>query len=324
MARGGSLSLTAGSRWLCAFKGYAGPAETPGPAAYHTGLRDGEPAAHARRMPKFPRELTMNAAVDPGTQPYVLVSAREGVATVTMNRGERFNALSLPMIAALEAAIDALADDKDVRAIVLAANGRGFCAGHDLKEMRAHPDLAWQRELFGVCGRMMQKLTQLPQPVIARVHGIATAAGCQLVSMCDLAVAVDTAKFALPGVNVGVFCSTPAVGVARNIARKRVMEMLLTGEMVDAPTALAWGLVNRVVPEAGLDAAVKAFTDIIVARSPAVVALGKRAFYQQVDRELAGAYDSAGEAMACNLLEPDAAEGIDAFLAKRPPAWQPR
>jgi enoyl-CoA hydratase/carnithine racemase len=294
------------------------------PAAYHTGLRDRGTAVRARRRPNFPREFMMDGTAGAATQPYVLVDIREGVATVTLNRGERFNALSLPMIAALEAALDALAEDGGVRAVVLAAKGRGFCAGHDLKEMRAHPDLAWQRELFGACGRMMQKLTQLPQPVIARVHGIATAAGCQLVSMCDLAVAVDTARFALPGVNVGVFCSTPAVGVARNVARKRVMEMLLTGEMIDAPTALAWGLVNRVVPEPGLDAAVKAFTDIIGSRSPAVVALGKRAFYQQVDRGMAGAYETAGEAMACNLLEPDAAEGIDAFLGKRPPAWRPR
>ena len=266
----------------------------------------------------------MNAPVDAGRPPFVLTEVREGVATLTLNRGERFNALSLPMIDALESALDALGQDAGVRAIVIAAQGKGFCAGHDLKEMRAHPDLEWQRELFGHCGRMMQKLTQLPQPVIARVHGIATAAGCQLVSMCDLAVAADTARFALPGVNVGVFCSTPAVGVARNIARKRVMEMLLTGEMIDAPTALAWGLVNRVVPAALLDAAVKAFTDIIVARSPAVVALGKRAFYQQVDRGMPAAYESAGEAMACNLLEPDAAEGIDAFLGKRLPSWQPR
>lgn len=263
----------------------------------------------------------MNAPVEAGLQPFALVEERAGVATVTLNRGERFNALSLPMISALEAVLDKLADDANVRAVVIAANGRGFCAGHDLKEMRAHPDLAWQRELFDACGRMMQKLTELPQPVIARVHGIATAAGCQLVSMCDLAVAADTAMFALPGVNVGVFCSTPAVGVARNIARKRVMEMLLTGEMIDAPTALAWGLVNRVVPEAGLDAAVKEFTDVIVARSPAVVALGKRAFYRQIERGLAGAYETAGEAMACNLLEPDAAEGIDAFLGKRAPRW---
>ena len=255
----------------------------------------------------------MNAPAEAGLQPYVLTEIRDGVATLTLNRGERFNALSLPMIEALEAALDALGDDKSARAIVVAARGKGFCAGHDLKEMRAHPDVEWQRGLFDACGRMMQKLTQLPQPVIARVHGIATAAGCQLVSMCDLAVAADTAHFALPGVNVGVFCSTPAVGVARNIARKRVMEMLLTGEMIDAPTALSWGLVNRVVPAAALDAAIKAFTDVIVSRSAAVVALGKRTFYQQVDRGLAGAYETAGEAMACNLLDPDAAEGHRCF-----------
>jgi enoyl-CoA hydratase/carnithine racemase len=266
----------------------------------------------------------MNAPVEAALAPYVLVEAREGVATVTLNRGERFNALSLAMVTALETALDALAQDAAVRAVVLAANGRGFCAGHDLKEMRAHPDLAWQRELFSACGRMMQKLTALPQPVVARVHGIATAAGCQLVSMCDLAVAADTASFALPGVNVGVFCTTPAVGVGRNIARKRVMQMLLTGEMIDASTALAWGLVNRVVPASGLDAAVRAFTDVIVARSAVVVAQGKRAFYRQIDRGLADAYETAGEAMACNLLEPDAAEGIDAFLGKRPPVWPSR
>ena len=263
----------------------------------------------------------MNTGAEAGVQPFVLTDINDHVATVTLNRGERYNALSMPMIAALEAALDGLGQDIAVRAIVIAAQGRGFCAGHDLKELRAHPDLEWQRELFHACGRMMQKLTLLAQPVIARVHGIATAAGCQLVSMCDLAVASDTASFALPGVNVGVFCSTPAVGVARNLARKRVMEMLLTGEMIDAPTALAWGLVNRVVPLAGLDASVKAFTDVIVARSPVVVALGKRAFYRQVERGMAGAYETAGEAMACNLLEPDAAEGIDAFLGKRAPQW---
>jgi enoyl-CoA hydratase/carnithine racemase len=266
----------------------------------------------------------MNAPVEAALEAHVLVETREGVATVTLNRGDRFNALSLAMVTALETALDALAQDAAVRAVVLAANGKGFCAGHDLKEMRAHPDLAWQRELFGACGRMMQKLTTLPQPVVARVHGIATAAGCQLVSMCDLAVAADSASFALPGVNVGVFCTTPAVGVGRNIARKRVMEMLLTGEMIDASTALAWGLVNRVVPASGLDAAVRAFTDVIVARSPVVVAQGKGAFYRQIDRGMADAYETAGEAMACNLLEPDAAEGIDAFLGKRPPVWPSR
>jgi enoyl-CoA hydratase/carnithine racemase len=263
----------------------------------------------------------MNAAIDIVPEPLVLAEKREGVCTLTMNRGERFNPLSRDMIAALEIELDRLAADREARAVVLAANGRGFCAGHDLKELRAHPSAVWQRELFDGCSRMMLKLTQLPQPVIARVHGIATAAGCQLVSMCDLAVATDTARFALPGVNVGVFCSTPAVGVARNIARKRVMEMLLTGEMIDATTALAWGLVNRVVATADLDAAVAHFTGIIKAKSAGIVALGKRAFYQQIERGLPGAYELTGEVMACNLLDPDAAEGIDAFLAKRPPRW---
>ncbi|MBK9677286.1 MAG: enoyl-CoA hydratase [Betaproteobacteria bacterium] len=263
----------------------------------------------------------MHAAADAAQAPYVLTRTADGVATLTLNRGDRFNPLSRAMIAALDAALDAVAQDRSARVVVLAAEGRGFCAGHDLKEMRAHPDLAWQREMFAACSRMMCKLTELPQPVVARVHGIATAAGCQLVSMCDLAVAADGARFALPGVNVGVFCTTPAVGVARNIARKRVMEMLLTGETIDAPTALAWGLVNRVVPAAELDAAVARFADGIKAKSPTVVALGKRAFYRQLDRGLADAYGVAGEVMACNLLEADAAEGIDAFLGKRPPVW---
>jgi enoyl-CoA hydratase/carnithine racemase len=177
--------------------------------------------------------------------------------------------------------------------------------------------------MFDACSRMMLRLTELPQPVIARVHGIATAAGCQLVSMCDLAVAATDARFALPGVNVGVFCSTPAVGVARNVARKRVMEMLLTGEFVDAPTALAWGLVNRVVPVGDLDAAIARFADGIRAKSRDVVALGKRAFYRQIEQGQGDAYARCGEVMADNLLLPDAAEGIDAFLGRRTPNWGP-
>jgi enoyl-CoA hydratase/carnithine racemase len=212
-----------------------------------------------------------------------------------------------------------------VRAVVLAGLGRGFCAGHDLKEMRAHAnDKVWQRRLFDDCSRMMMTLTRLPQPAIARVHGIATAAGCQLVSMCDLAVAADIATFATPGVNIGVFCSTPAVGVARNVGRKRAMEMLLTGELIDAQTALAWGLVNRVVPPGELDAALKEFTDIILARSRAVIQVGKEAFYRQLDLNLQAAYALASETMACNMLLEDAGKGIDAFLAKRPADWQDR
>jgi enoyl-CoA hydratase/carnithine racemase len=257
--------------------------------------------------------------------PFVLRSAREGVLTLTLNRGDRFNPLSLEMIAALEAEVQSAAGDAGVRVVVLAAEGRGFCAGHDLKEMRAHAaDKRWQRGLFDSCGRMMLALTTLPQPVIARVHGLATAAGCQLVSMCDLAVAADTAAFALPGVNIGVFCSTPAVGVVRSIGRKRTMEMLLTGHTIDAQTALAWGLVNRVVPAGELDAEIRRFTDVIVARSGATISLGKRAFYDQIDRPLADAYARSSEVMVCNTLLEDAAEGMDAFLARRPPRWSGR
>ena len=265
--------------------------------------------------------------MDPSVQtvptPYVSKRADGGVVTLTLNRGERFNPLSTAMIAALESELDALATDETARAVVLAGAGRGFCAGHDLKEMRAHSeDKAWQQKLFSDCNRMMIKLTELPQPVIARVHGIATAAGCQLVSMCDLAVASEEARFALPGVNVGVFCSTPAVGVVRNVGRKRAMEMLLSADLYDAKTALAWGLVNRVVPASGLDAEVARFTELILARSRQVIANGKRAFYQQVDRPLPGAYAIAGESMASGLLQEDAAEGIDAFLGKRPARWR--
>ena len=264
----------------------------------------------------------MNAPVEAGLNPYVLSETQGGVRTLTMNRGERFNALSREMLEALERAIDDAGADPRVRAVVIAGNGKGFCAGHDLKELRAHEDPAWQRDLFDVCSRVMVKLTQLPQPVIARVHGIATAAGCQLVSMCDLAVAAEGAHFALPGVNVGVFCSTPAAGVGRNIARKRVMEMLVTGDPIDAQTALDWGLVNRVVPASELDAAVAHFTGRIRARSASVMALGKRAFYAQIDRTLGDAYTYTSEVMTCNLADPDSAEGIDAFLEKRPPRWK--
>ena len=258
-------------------------------------------------------------------RPLVLRDQEAGVLTLTLNRAERFNPLSSAMIAAIADDLRAIADDPAVRVVILAAGGKGFCAGHDLKEMRLHVgDKQWQRDLFDQCGRMMMSLTTLPQPVIARVHGIATAAGCQLVSMCDLAVAADSATFALPGVNMGVFCSTPAVGVARNVGRKRAMELLLTGEPIDAHTALAWGLVNRVVSEAALDEEIRHFTDIVLARSPATIRLGKQAFYQQVERPLEDAYSMMSETMACNLLLDDAAEGMDAFLAKRSAVWRGR
>jgi enoyl-CoA hydratase/carnithine racemase len=256
-------------------------------------------------------------------EPFVLRSDKDEVVTLTLNRGERMNPLGSEMIAALSTELKALAADTSARAVVLAANGKAFSAGHDLKEMRAHAtEHAWQQKLFGDCNLMMLQLTQLRVPVIARVQGIATAAGCQLVSMCDLAVASEDARFALPGVNIGVFCTTPAVGVVRNIGRKRSMEMLMTGEMISSAKALEWGLINRAVPAARLDEEVAHFTEIIRGRSREVIAEGKRAFYEQVDRPLPGAYAAAGESMARGLLHQDAAEGMDAFIGKRPPKFK--
>jgi enoyl-CoA hydratase/carnithine racemase len=258
-------------------------------------------------------------------RPYIQASRDGGIIRLTLARGDRFNPLSSAMIAALQQELDAIAADHTARVVILGAEGRGFSAGHDLKEMRAHAgSKAWERRLFDDCGRMMLTLTKMPQPVIARVHGIATAAGCQLVSMCDLAVAAESAVFALPGVNTGVFCSTPAVGVVRSIGRKRTMEMLLTGRTIDAATALDWGLVNRVVPNDRLDDAIRELTDGILSRSAAAIRLGKQVFYQQTDHTLADAYEIASEAMACNLLYEDAAEGMDAFLGKRAAIWRGR
>ena len=253
---------------------------------------------------------------------FVRREGADGIVRLTLARGDRYNPLSREMIAALQAELDALAGDPRARVVVLAAEGRGFCAGHDLGEMRAHTeDVAWQSAMFAECNQLMMTLTRIPQPVIARVHGIATAAGCQLVSMCDLVVAADTARFALPGVNIGVFCSTPAVGVARSVGRKRALEMLLTGAPIDAATALDWGLVNRVVPGERLDAEVDGLAGAILARSAPVIANGKRTFYAQIDQPLDTAYAAAADAMVRDLSAPDAAEGIDAFLQKRSARW---
>ncbi|MBL8378161.1 MAG: enoyl-CoA hydratase [Burkholderiales bacterium] len=266
----------------------------------------------------------MNAPVSAEAlaRPLVLRSDADGVATLTLNRGDRLNPLSSEMIAAVRTELAAIATDTSVRAVVIAGAGRGFCAGHDMKEIHAHPDPAWQQKLFDDCAAMMQAIVGLPQPVIARVHGVAAAAGCQLVSMCDLAVAVPEAKFALSGIHNGLFCSTPAVGVVRNVNRKRAMEMLVTGDLIDAQTALAWGLVNRVVPAEALDAEVAKFTDAIKAKSGAAIALGKQAFYKQADLSLSDAYDLAGRTMTCNLQDPDGREGVDAFVNKRKAVWR--
>ena len=257
-------------------------------------------------------------------QAFVLRADSAGVATLTLNRGDRLNPLSSAMIAALTAELQAIGAEPAVRAVVVAGAGRGFCAGHDMKEIHAHPDAAWQQKLFDDCAAMMQAVVALPQPVIARVHGVAAAAGCQLVSMCDLAVAVAEAKFALSGIHNGLFCSTPAVGVARNINRKRAMEMLVTGDLIDADTARAWGLVNRVVPAEALDAEVKKLTDAICAKSGAAIAMGKAAFYRQVDLGLNEAYELAGRTMTCNLQDADGVEGVDAFVNKRRASWKTR
>ena len=260
----------------------------------------------------------------PSNESLLLRQDDAGIATLTLNRPQARNALSMALMDELLAAFTAFAGDTNVRVVILAGSGPGFCSGHDLKELRSRPTRESYEAVFRRCSELMLSIVRLPKPVVARVRGIATAAGCQLVATCDLAVAADTARFALPGVNIGVFCTTPAVGVSRNIGRKRAMEMLLTGELFDAQTALSWGLVNRVVPAEALDECIRTFTDIIVARSPAAVRLGKAAFYGQVDRPLAAAYDLASETMACNLLLDDAAEGMDAFLQKRSARWSGR
>ena len=254
----------------------------------------------------------------------LLVETAGGIATLTLNRPGQFNALSAALIGELQAALDRVAGDPDVRVVVLAARGRGFCAGHDLKEIRAMGDVAAVEALFAECSRMMTAITQLPQPVIAKVHGLATAAGCQLVASCDLAVASSTATFATPGVNIGAFCSTPGVALGRAVNRKHAMEMLLTGEAADAERAKDIGLVNRVVAPDALDAEVDGLARLIASKSPAAIASGKKVFYQQLEMPLGQAYAFAGHAIARDFLGDDGQEGVNAFLGKRAPQWKGR
>jgi enoyl-CoA hydratase/carnithine racemase len=245
----------------------------------------------------------------------------DAVTTLTLNRPAARNALSLALMEALDTELAAIADDPAVRVVIIAGAGPAFCAGHDLREIRANPTQQAYEAVFALCSRLMQRIVRLPKPVIARVHGVATAAGCQLVASADLAVAADTARFATPGVDIGLFCSTPMVALSRAVGRKAAMEMLLTGEMVPAARARELGLVNRVVPEAALDEAVLALARQIAAKSPLTVAIGKEAFYRQADMDLSAAYAYASQVMTRNMLARDAAEGIDAFLTKRPPIW---
>ncbi|MDA0240968.1 MAG: enoyl-CoA hydratase [Proteobacteria bacterium] len=249
---------------------------------------------------------------------------RNGVTTLTLNRPERRNALSTALLSEFEEMLDALSHDKSVKVVILAGNGPVFSAGHDLAELRDQPAFDQHHALFQLCSRVMTAITTLPQPVIAKVHGVATAAGCQLVATCDLAVASTDAKFATPGVSIGLFCTTPAVALGRAVGRKQAMEMLLTGDMIDAETALGYGLVNRVVPPSELDRTVMTLATSIAGRSSETIAIGKRTFYEQVDMDIAGAYAHASEVMAKNMMTADAEEGIDAFLEKRDPVWRGR
>ena len=244
---------------------------------------------------------------------------RDGVCTLIMNRPAQMNLLTSEMLDALQAAFEAIAEDRRVRVVILGASGKGFCAGHDIKEIRALKELPKIEALFAKCSRMMQAITALPQPVIARVQGAAAAAGCQLVGQCDLAVASEVARFTTPGVTWGFFCSTPGVAVGRNISRKRAMEMLLTGDLVDAQTALEWGLVNKVVPAGELEGATLALATKIAEKPPVTVATGKRAFYEQMELGAAKAYEIASCAISASFAHDEGRQGMDAFLEKRKP-----
>jgi enoyl-CoA hydratase/carnithine racemase len=250
------------------------------------------------------------------------VGVADGIATLTLDRPEARNALSLALMGELESALATSAADPDIRVVVLAGNGPAFCAGHDLKELRALEGRNALAEVFTLCTRMMTAIRRHPRPVIAKVHGTATAAGCQLVASCDLAYAAEEARFATPGVNIGLFCSTPMVALSRALAPKHALEMLLSGEAVDAATAAAWGLVSRAVPAADLDRVVAETAARLATKSPHALRLGKDAFYRQQGMPLDEAYAFAARLMTENMLAEDAAEGIDAFLARRPPRWR--
>jgi enoyl-CoA hydratase/carnithine racemase len=255
------------------------------------------------------------------TEAILLRDDADGVATLTLNRPQARNALSLAMLEALQKALADIAADAGARVVVIRGAGPAFCAGHDLKEVRGHEDRAFHQKLFETCSAVMQAIVSLPQPVIAQIHGVATAAGCQLAATCDLAYAAASSRFATPGVNIGLFCSTPMVALSRAVGDKAAMELLLTGDMIDAATALRMGLINQAIPDTELEAAVRAVAVKIAAKSPYTLKIGKQAFYRQKEMGLAEAYAFAGGVMVENMQALDAKEGIDAFLQKRHPAW---
>jgi enoyl-CoA hydratase/carnithine racemase len=268
-------------------------------------------------------EIRMSAQITAETDgPYIVERFEAGITHLTLNRGRQLNPLSEEMLGALSDALARAGDDENVRAVVLGANGKGFCAGHDLRQMRSHHDTTYYQTLFERCSGVMRAIIELPKPVIARVQGIATAAGCQLVATCDLAVASDSARFAVSGINVGLFCSTPSVALSRNVARKRAFEMLITGDFIDAEKALEYGLINHAVGDDELDSTIARLTDSIKSKPAVAVETGKRMFYRQLEMPLEQAYRFAGETMACNMMAGDTVEGVDAFLEKRAPSWR--
>jgi len=274
------------------------------------------------KAPSVPIEPAPTANLLDREEPVVLRRQDErGVVTLTLNRPHAFNALSETMLAELQREFEAIAEDKSVRVVVLAAEGKAFCAGHDLKEMRAKPSLDYYERLFSQCSEMMLGIQRLPVPVIARVQGVATAAGCQLVAMCDLAVAASPAKFAVSGVNLGLFCSAPGVALSRNLLRKAAFEMLVTGEFISADEAKVRGLINRVVEPEQLDAEVEKLVAAIIAKPRVAVAIGKEFFYRQIELGIAPAYETAARTMSCNMMDESALEGVQAFIDKRTPRW---
>lgn len=270
----------------------------------------------------------MSQEKDTSVEPILLSNLNEkGIFTLTLNRPAQFNALSEAMLDALQNALDSL--DSEARVVVIEARGKAFCAGHDLHEMRAHADAEnggeqWQRDLFKKCSRFMQTLINIPQPVIAKVQGLATAAGCQLVANCDLAIASDECKFGVSGINLGLFCSTPSVALSRNLSRKRAFQMLMTGDFISAEQAVDWGLLNKCVAADTLDSEVHSLANQICQKSQVAVTTGKTLFYKQLEKPLDEAYELAGNAMACNMMSEDVKEGIDAFFEKRQPSWKNR
>lgn len=255
----------------------------------------------------------------PASHDLLLVENDLGIATVTLNRPDKFNALSEELLDQLLDTLNSIKNDRSVSVVILAANGKAFCAGHDLRQMRANHSEEYYNRLFSSCSGVMQLIGSLPQPVIAKVQGLATAAGCQLVATCDLAVAADTAQFAVSGVNLGLFCSTPSVALSRNISRKKAFEMLVTGDFINSETALEYGLINDSVAASELDHTVLALARKIASKPQAGISVGKNLFYKQLDQNLPDAYALAGQVMACNMMSPETVEHVDAFLQKRAP-----